>query len=519
MHSAPQSFPSGIALTVIVAASLLATNEYARADEPVDATSQTVPAVSGFQEGETLDERVARLEAALEAATAAAGTIQQTAFQTEESGILQRLRSLENDVDELLSPEPSPLTKPTFSLGGRIHLDQWYFSDHSRGIAFFENPDSMDPKFGDDPEDRFFFRRIRLEARGTVSGNMHYRFQVDFNNPQTPEYKDMYIGFDELPIFNTVRVGNQKRPLGLDHLNSSRFNIFMERPLLVETFNPDARRIGIASYNSIAEDDALNLTYGLFALENTRSDGRLIGDSMQWSFNTRLHGSPWYECDGQDYLHFAVSSMFARPDGDRTPIETNRNEGRFATRNEIRSDTSWLDTGRIAGAEWYQVLGLEMIYNSGPLQVVSEYAYTWLQRDSDTPGTGPDVDFNGAYVYVAYMLTGEHVPYTRRSGTINRVKPFRNFRLFTTYDCETETGEDGWGAWQVALRYSFLDLTDGDIEGGEGNDLTLGLVWYFNPYSSLQFNAVYGDISQHRDVGGFTEGNFTALGTRLRVDF
>lgn len=518
--------------SVAVAVSLVAAPGVVQAAEPGEALEAVT--IAGFEDGETLDERVARLEALLQG-----NPIQQTGF-TPGCGpagcgpqgsadcvpdaplsVEERLRRLEKaqngdwpDVRETELRAAPKLTKPTYKIGGRIHLDQWYFSDHTPGIANFENPTT-----GDDPEDRFFFRRIRVEAGGDVPGNMHYRFQVDFNNPQTPEYKDMYIGFDEIPFFNTIRVGNQKRPLGLDHLNSSRFNIFMERPLLVETFNPDARRIGIASYNSIAEDDALNFTYGLFSLENTRSDGRLIGDSMQWSFNTRLHGSPWYECDGQDYLHFAISSMFARPDGDTNDIETNRNEGRFATRNEIRSDTSWLDTGRIAGAEWYQVLGLEMIYNSGPLQVVSEYAYTWLQRDSDTPGTGPDVDFNGAYVYVAYMLTGEHVPYSRKSGTINRVKPFRNFRLFTADDCECATEEDGWGAWQVALRYSFLDLTDGDIEGGEGNDLTLGLVWYFNPYSSLQFNAVYGDISQHADVNGFTEGNFTALGTRLRVDF
>lgn len=493
-----------------VAAALVAATGIVQAVEP--AAAPEIATMAGFQDGETLVERVARLEAALQAATA--GSIQQTAFQTEEPGVLERLQSLEGGLEELRNPESGELKKPTFHLGGRIHIDQWYFSDHSPGIAQFENPTT-----GDDPEDRFFFRRIRLEARGDVPGNMHYRFQVDFNNPQTPEYKDMYIGFDEIPFFNTIRVGNQKRPLGLDHLNSSRFNIFMERPLLVETFNPDARRIGIASYNTIAEDDALNFTYGLFSQENTRSDGRLIGDSMQWSFNTRLHGSPWYECDGQNYLHFAVSSMFARPDGDRTAVETNRNEARFATRNEIRSDRSWLDTGRIAGADWYQILGLEMIYNSGPLQITGEYAYTWLQRDSDTVGTGPDVDFNGAYIFAAYMLTGEHVPYTRKSGTINRVKPFRNFRLFTPYDCETDTEEDGWGAWQVALRYSFLDLTDGDIAGGEADDLTLGLVWYFNPYSSLQFNAVYGDIQDHSPVGGFTGGHFTAIGTRLRVDF
>ena len=404
---------------------------------------------------------------------------------------------------------PAVPTKPTFKLGGRIHMDQWYFADDSDGIGFFEHPTT-----GDDPENRIFFRRLRMEAAGDILDNMNYRFQVDFNNPQTPEYKDMYVGFKDLSFLNTVLIGNQKRPLGLDHLNSSRRNVFMERPLPVETFNPDARRVGAASYSS-NDDASLNLAYGLFLLENTRSDGRVIGDSQQGSFNARLFGSPLYESDGEDYLHLAIATMIAKPDGDVGANDPHNNEARFATRSEIRSDRSWLDTGRIAGADWYQVLAMEAIYNAGPLQITGEYFMNWTQRDSDTLGTGPDLYFQGAYVYAAYMLTGEHMPYTRKSGTLGRVTPFRNFRMFS----RDNNCPDGWGAWQIALRYSHLDLSDEDILGGVGNDLTFAVVWYFNPFASLQFNAVYGEIENHEPSGGFTGGDFTALGTRLRIEF
>jgi phosphate-selective porin OprO/OprP len=159
---------------------------------------------------------------------------------------------------------------------------------------------------------------------------------------------------------------------------------------------------------------------------------------------------------------------------------------------------------------------LESILNVGPLQVVGEYQTSWVQRDDVTRDTGPDVYFHGGYVYIAYMLTGEHVPYKRTSGTIDRVRPFENFFLVDT--CHDGCAA-GWGAWQVALRYSYLDLTDNDIFGGVEHNTTLGLVWYLNAYSSLQFNAVYGDIEDRYDVGGYTNGHFTALGSRLRVNF
>lgn len=428
----------------------------------------------------------------------------------------ERLGALEQawrDREEAEAKEKaSAAGKPTLNIEGRIHFDHWSFVDDSQGINFFENPTR-----GVDPEDRFFFRRIRLGLDGDVLENMLYCVQVDFNTPELPEMKDVYIGLKELPLFGLVLIGNQKRPLGLDHLNSSRFNIFMERPLVVEAFNEDARRLGIAAYDYSA-DERWHWRYGMYALENPTHDGKVIGDSRQWSFNARLANSPWYDefSGGRSYFHWAIAGMVARPDGDVDPRDTNANEGRFRTRAELRSNRRWIDTGPIPGAQWYEILGLESIFNLGPFQVVGEYQFNWMQRDATTPGTGPDLYFHGAYVYLAYMLTGEHVPYERTRGTIGRVEPFENFFLV---DCFTGRGRSGWGAWQVALRYSYLDLTDNDIWGGVENDLTFGLVWYLNSHSSLQVNAVYGDIEDRAPVDGYTGGHFTALGTRLRVDF
>lgn len=439
----------------------------------------------------------------------------------EDPSLQERLANIESQLKEDAEAEAekkaAAAKKPTLKINGRIHADHWNFTDDSPGIGFFEHPDAALPNYGADPEDRFFFRRVRLKFEGDMFETMLYRMQIDFNTPDSGEMKDMYIGWKELPIFGTVLVGNQKRPLGLDHLNSSRFNVFIERPLVVEAFNEDARRFGIASY-SHTEDEVYNLRYGVYMLENASRDGKVIGDSMQLSGNVRLASSPWYDevSGGRGYFHWAVAGMFAKPDGDVGAPDLNSNEGRFRTRAELRSDRRWLDTGRIAGADWYEILGLESILNIGPLQIVGEYQSNWMQRDSYTAGTGPDLHFHGGYVYVAYMLTGEHVPLKRTSGTIDRVKPFENF--FLVNRCRGGLG-GGWGAWQVAMRYSYLDLTDNDILGGEENNVTLGLVWYMSSHMSMQFNAIYGDIDNHEPVGGYTDGHFTALGTRLRVNF
>ncbi|MCA9068365.1 MAG: hypothetical protein KDA84_05555, partial [Planctomycetaceae bacterium] len=407
--------------------------------------------------------------------------------------IKERLKKLEDDDsdfgDWLSKKEEEAGKEPTFSLGGRIHLDTWMFNTDDPGIGFFEHPAT-----GADPEDRIFFRRIRLEAGGDVFETMLYRVQIDFHAPGTGEYKDVYIGFKELPLNHTILFGNQKRPIGLDHLNSSRFNVYMERPFTVEAFNEDARRVGACAY-TYTDDYLFNIRYGLFLLENTTSSGNYVGDSLQGSGNFRVACIPWYDeaSDGRGYYHCALSGMLARPDGNVDPTDSNANEGRFRTRSELRSDSRWLDTGRIAGAQWYEIIGLESMFNYGPLQVTAEQQFNWTQRDDVTAGTGPDLFFHGGYVFVSYFLTGEHIPIDRKSSTIKRTKPFENFFLVERLCGGTGTG---WGAWQVALRASYLDLTNQDIQGGVGHNLTFGLNWWWTSHSRMQVNLIRGNVDQ-----------------------
>lgn len=448
----------------------------------------------------------------------AKSVVESTGSETSGVDFSEQIEALEARIAELEKPAEAeeevytPPKKPSWSWTGRIHADYWGYPKESPGIGFYEHPDPTNANFGTDTEDRFAFRRLRLGMKGDVLETMLYKLEVDYNNPGRPEYKDIYLGWKELPYNQTVLLGNQKRPLGMDHLNSSRYNVFMERPLVVEAFNEDARRIGLAAYG-YTDDDLFHWRYGVYNLENTSTDGRFIGDSLQLSANARLSSSPWYDhsSGGRGYLHWAIAGMYARPDGDRFPGDTNNNDGRFRTRGENRSDQRWLNTGRIAGISDYEILGLEAAVNVGALQVVSEFQANWTQRDG-----GSDLFFHGGYVQVSYFLTGEHQPYDRQKGIIGRVKPFENF--FLVDRCKGGRGF-GLGALQIAARYSYLDLSDDNILGGVGNNFTAGLNWFWTAYSKVQVNYIYGDIQEHAAVGGFTDGTYNVVGTRFMVDF
>lgn len=433
----------------------------------------------------------------------------------------ERLEELEKQFEKQVQAEKDAKAaakkKPSFKLGGRIHADYWNFLENEPGIGFLENSDASSPAFGDDPEDRFLFRRIRMEFSGDIPDNMLWRMQLDFNNPSTPEYKDAYFGWQNLPGNQTLLLGNQKRPLGLDHLNSSRHNVFMERPLVVESFNEDARRVGLAMYGH-SDDEVVNWRYGIYNLENTATTGRFIGDSMQLGGYGRLAATPWYDdaSGGRGYYHWALAGAVAKPDGDNFANDTNANDGRFRTRPLARSNSRWLDTGRIPGADWYEILALESVLNMGRFQLTSEYMATFMQRDNTTPGTGQDLFFHGFYVYGSYFLTGEHMPWERTSGTLARVKPFENFFLVDRLNGGTGRG---LGALQIAARYDYLDLTDENIGGGVGQSYTLGMNWFWNAYSKVQTNLIYGDITDRRPINGFDGGDYWILGTRFMCDF
>ena len=435
----------------------------------------------------------------------------------EEGGLLtDQFKALSGRITDLEDGSEGFVKRGTsnasMQLFGRLHADYYAFPDTDAAAARFE---------GENPQDRFLFRRLRLGVKGDITTNMFYKMETEFASVNDFEIRDVYFGFRDLPSpgasTQSLTIGNQKRPYGLDHLNSSRYNVFIARPNVIEAFNEDARRLGAAFYG-VSDDLRYNWRYGVWNLERIQDDGIYIGDAYQLQVAGRLATTYWWDemSDGRGYGHFAVSGTVADPDETGGPL--NNNEARFRTRPEARTGDRWLNTGRIADVERFGLLGVEHVLNYGPLQWTSEVQGLWNNRNDGSE----DADFWGAYTYVSFFLTGEHMPWSRESGTLGRVKPHEDFFLVDTCD---DGVDGGWGAWQVALRYSYLDLNDADIFGGVANSTTLGVNWYWNDNAGMQFNWVRGDIRDSAVVAGVggagppVDSNYDILGVRFRLDF
>src|SRR5690606_33898734 len=122
------------------------------------------------------------------------------------------------------------------------------------------------------------------------------------------------------------------------------------------------------------------------------------------------------------------------------------------------ADDRFLDTGRLAGVEHYQAWNGEIAYMRGPFSVQGEYAFMDADRSNR-----PDPTFEGGYVTVSYVITGERRRYSRSTGVLGGVRVRKDRQ-----------------ALEVAARYSFLDLESETVSGGREENITLGLNWYLN---------------------------------------
>ncbi len=112
--------------------------------------------------------------------------------------------------------------------------------------------------------------------------------------------------------------------------------------------------------------------------------------------------------------------------------------------------------------------------------------------------------FDGFYASASWFLTGESRSYDAAEGMFGRVIPNHPF----------DWGRGGWGAWEVAARYSQVDLDDAGVHGGRLGMWMLGANWY--PHSHVKWRFDYG-IGQVE--GPSNDGRLQVFATRFEMDF
>lgn len=333
---------------------------------------------------------------------------------------------LEDDTDHGLVVARSEDGRPLCWIDSRVYLDAAVYSQNE-----FQLHNGIE------------LRRGRFAVTSRLAGGLTSQLDIDVADDEV-EIEDAWIGLERASY--GWRIGSFKEPFGLEHLVSSRYITFMERGL-VDALVP-GRSVGLAFWS---HGDRWFASVGAFGQDVDDVDDQ---NDEAHAFTGRAVVLPVW---GPGRLvHFGIAGTRRTPDARRPGAD----RVRYRTRPETHvSRNRILSTGFVDGVNHTTSLGLEAAHVWGPFSAQGEVIRTVIARERGNR----DADLWGSYAYASWFLSGESRPYSRARGELGRLRP-----------------DESSGAWEIAGRYSWLDLNDADagVFGGRAEAITLGANWY-----------------------------------------
>jgi phosphate-selective porin OprO/OprP len=357
------------------------------------------------------------------------------------------------------------------------------------------------------------FRRARLGVDGKVFGSFDYNILLDFGGSGTDgagtlhELWIQYSGFKPLRF----RVGAFPPNLGLEDAASTNGSLFPERPSAAEAARSLAgadKRIAV----QVAAAGEHWLVAGAVTGAKT-TDSATFDEQLGYTFRvaaTPLHGYDWL-------VHVGANASLVA-----SPAQTSLAGPYPVTiqdRPELRVDgTQLVSTGAI-DADSARHWGLELAGQKRNFTLEGEYFDFSIKRRSPAAGV-TDPHFTGWYVEAGWVLTGEARKYNSANGAFDAPSIARPFD-----PAPRQGGAAQWGAWELAARYSVLDLNYDEnavvaadrVRGGEQTIWTLGVNWFVNPVVKFQLD--YLNVSVDRQSAGGLQAGQDYQAVNLRSQF
>jgi phosphate-selective porin OprO/OprP len=373
-------------------------------------------------------------------------------------------------------------------LTGRLHLDVAAYSyDPASALTAPQNP-----------HNGVNARRMRIGFTGTFVRDWDYTLIGEFGGSQdgTGTLNNAFVQYKGFK--NTwLEVGYMDVPYTLDEQVGSNNILFMERAtaqvLAVDIAAGDNR--SAAGFRTFGK----NYWFGGYIT------GPVAGADHTTRANVGATARAVFVPVRSDHFNWLVEGDYQR----LITVQTN-DTLRLRDRIEVRVDPGvrLLDTGTLVNVTGADVISGATAFNYKNFYFQGEYFHYRISRS-----TGGDAEFNGGYVQAAYTLTGEARRYSDSNGAFGGINPRKPFLL----------GGEGWGAWEVALRYSHADLNDLDaaavVRGGVQQNFTVGLNWYPNQNIRFMFNWIHGEVERFNAANVNLGAEYDVFASRMQIAF
>jgi phosphate-selective porin OprO and OprP len=276
--------------------------------------------------------------------------------------------------------------------------------------------------------------------------------------------------------------------------------LFLERPsiALIASNVADGIERASAGFKASTEDYfiASYLTGPLYGAQRP-----VLLNNEQAGATLRLATRPFRGDDWNLHVGFSGSTAFNfnksnfQPGGSPEGI-------RLSDQPELRIDFNPLiDTGFIP-AKSALTWGFELAANWRNFLVQGEYIGIEVN-----PTVGKDLNFAGWYLEGSWVLTGESRPYLASSATYGSPVPYRPFEI-----------GGGWGAWELAGRYSVTDLNSGVVFGGQQTIVSAALSWYATEHVRFTLQGSHVDVDRRDPIRSVQVGqSFWDVALRTQV--
>jgi len=326
-------------------------------------------------------------------------------------------------------------------------------------------------------------RAIRFGSVGTLNFRRPWfytifltsrAFDSGFDGTSSSSLKVYDLRLDiPLPHQLTLSIGKQKEPISMERLAGGFYLPLLERASVLDAMLP-ARDVGV-TLSRTELGGRMTWAGGLF--NNWLSaPGGPGGNS-----NTLVGRVTWLPLARDDFGEVVHLGLGLRYTDGKTPL-------RYKTEPEFKQSPLFVDTGELR-VDNALTLDLEASWRKGPLWISGEFL-----RSSVRDAASGDPVFSGFNVTGSWILTGETREYDTRGATFGLVRP------------ATPVSDGGWGAFEVAARYSSVDLSDGSVDGGTMDILSLGGSWYLTDTFHLRLD--YRRITSRQDGERGTSDGF-----------